>query len=505
MKINKISFKRKNEPDSALRTFDFVSKFNYIYSKENSTGKSTLMRFLLYALGFSIPNTRKVKFEEFSIQTEIINGDVIFPIKREGRKFWVNGIEMVLPNDIMVAHSIIFKCDSLDLLENILGAIYIDQDRGWTLLNRGTIIGGIRFYIEVFLHGLKGKDCDADTKAALKRVDSELEKYRQMKAVAEYKEQVIKATGETQIKSGAIAFDTHNEVLENNRRELILQKQSIEKRIGFLEHTIADDKKFIDWIESHNIIVKGTNGEQIPVTRETIENYTDNTELNKIEIRRESIRLKSVIEQIAIINKEINEQSQLFNGETILDIFENRISEIPIDLIAVENTIKRLTKEQSQYREILRNSAWKQNQWAYKLNSLILAYAKELCIDEYLESGDSYLFKDIKSISGAIYHKMVFVFRLCYNRILSEMLQFNVPLFIDSPSGREVEQDAIKDMITILERDFSDHQIFLASINDFFKEAPDNKRIVMNGKLFDVRTGQISVFDILADKKTTDE
>ena len=82
------------------------------------------------------------------------------------------------------------------------------------------------------------------------------------------------------------------------------------------------------------------------------------------------------------------------------------------------------------------------------------------------------------------------------------MLQFNVPLFIDSPSGREVEQDAIRDMIAILERDFANHQIFLASINDFFKDNPNNKKIEMNGKLFDVISGQISFFDILSDKKT---
>ena len=502
MIINKISFKRKNEPDSALRTLEFASNFNYIYSNKNSTGKSTLVRFLLYALGFNIPNTKKVKFEEFTIQTEVTNCDNTLLIRREGQKFWVNDIAMVLPNDTSVAHSVIFNCNSLDLLENILGAIYIDQDRGWTLLNRGTIIGGIRFYIEVFLHGLKGKDCDIEIKAALKKVDREIERYRQMKAIAEYKEQAIKSTGEVQLQNGSIAFDTQIDILENSRRELLLKKQSVEKRIKFVECTILDDKKFINWIESHNIIVRGLNGEQIPVTRDTIENYLDNTELNKIEIRRESIELKSIIEEIETINKEISEQTRLVNDETILDTFDHKISEIPIDLIAVENTIKRLTKEQSQYREILRNSAWKQNQWAYKLNNLILSYAKELHIDEYLESGDCYLFKDIKSISGAIYHKMVFVFRICYNLILSEMLQFNVPLFIDSPSGREVEQDAIRDMIAILERDFANHQIFLASINDFFKDNPNNKKIEMNGKLFDVISGQISFFDILSDKKT---
>lgn len=505
MKIAKIMFKRQSEPESAWRIFEFAPNFNYIYSEKNSTGKSTFMRFLLYSLGFNIPNTQKVRFEEFIIQTELLVEGCLTTIKRVDKKIWINDVEMFLPKDQMVVLSLLFKSESLDLLENILGAIYIDQDRGWTLLNRGTIIGGIKFYIEVFLHGLKGKDCDIEVKAALKKVDSELENYRQMKAVAEYKEQAIKASGEVQLQSGSVAFDTQVDVLENKRRELLLQKQSIEKRIDFLKRTIIDDSKFIDWVESHNIIVRGNNGERIPVTRNNIENYVDNTELNQIEIRRETIELKTIIEEIALVNKEINEQTMLFNGETIFDIFEHKISEIPIDLIAVENTIRRLSKEQSKYREILKNSAWKQNQWARKLNELILSYAQKLHINEYLDPGDCYLFKDIKSISGAIYHKMVFAFRISYNLILSEMLGFNVPLFIDSPSGREVEKEAVTEMITILEGDFADHQIFLASINNFIKDNANNKTIKMDGRLFNVISGQMSLFDIGLGENMTEE
>ena len=39
------------------KTFSFSNKTNIIYSKKNSSGKTTLIRLLLYALGFNIPNT----------------------------------------------------------------------------------------------------------------------------------------------------------------------------------------------------------------------------------------------------------------------------------------------------------------------------------------------------------------------------------------------------------------------------------------------------------------
>lgn len=496
MKIKKLSFKRISEPENAWRTFEFASNFNYFYSQKNSTGKSTLMRLLLYALGFNIPNTRKVKFEEFLINTEIDRMGTSIYIKRIANTLYINDIKLKLPNDTIIVHSLLFNSESVDLLENILGVLYIDQDRGWTLLNRGTIIGGIKFYIEVFLHGLKGADCDVEVKASLKKIEADLEKYRQMKVVAEYKEQAINATGEMQFQKGEITFDTQLNDLENERRELILQKQEVEKHIKFLEKTINDDKKFVDWLESHNIIVQGNNGEMIPVTRNTILNYVDNNELNKIEIRREYIALRKILNTIAILDEDIRSQTLLFKGETIFDEYERRLIDIPINLKAVNNTIKYLIREQSNYREILKNSAWRQNVWAKRLNGLIQAYAKELKVDEYLDGGDSFLFKDIKSISGAIYHKLVFVFRICYNQVTSEMLGYNLPMFIDSPNGREVEKETISTMFSILERDFSDRQIFIASIFNFIKKDTTNLIIEMNGTLFDFVTNQMSLFDL---------
>ena len=47
----------------AERLVDFTSGVNLIHSEKNSRGKTTLLRFMLYALGYNIPNTRKIKFD----------------------------------------------------------------------------------------------------------------------------------------------------------------------------------------------------------------------------------------------------------------------------------------------------------------------------------------------------------------------------------------------------------------------------------------------------------
>jgi hypothetical protein len=39
-----------------------------------------------------------------------------------------------------------------------------------------------------------------------------------------------------------------------------------------------------------------------------------------------------------------------------------------------------------------------------------------------------------------------------------------LPIILDSPSGKEVDQSNVKLMMDILKRDFADHQIVIASI-----------------------------------------
>jgi len=493
MKIIKLVLQRQGELKK--QNVEFAPYFNYIYSPKNVTGKSTFMRLLLYTLGFSIPNTRKVKFEDFIIEMEIeINGNFI-QIKRKDKKIWINNLEFLLPSEIKIVHGTIFQDESIDLIGNLLGAIYIDQDRGWTLLNRGTVIGRIKFFVEEFLHGMKGKDADIETKMALRKINDELGKYKQMRTLALYKEQIMEATGESNFNRGEISFDTHTEKLQKDRRELLYVKSKIDKEINFLEKTIAEDKRFIERLEYYNIFVRTESGESIPVTRKTIEHYTDNTELNKIEIRRAQIALRKINEDIAIINREINNQSLFLEGETAIEHFDKKISDIPIDKESVERIIANLAKEQRKYQNILKESAQINNNWVNKLNKYIKNYANELQIDEYLKDDEDVFIHDLRGVSGAIYHKMVFIFRISYARVLSEKLGYKVPIFIDSPNGREVEKQSVDFMLELLERDFVGHQIFIATIFNIMKEDDENKVILMDGKFFNPQIEQASLFD----------
>lgn len=60
----------------AERTFDFTDGVNLIFSKENSKGKTTLLRFMLYSLGYNIPNTRKIRFYRCEVVSTIFVDNV---------------------------------------------------------------------------------------------------------------------------------------------------------------------------------------------------------------------------------------------------------------------------------------------------------------------------------------------------------------------------------------------------------------------------------------------
>ena len=65
------------------------------------------------------------------------------------------------------------------------------------------------------------------------------------------------------------------------------------------------------------------------------------------------------------------------------------------------------------------------------------------------------------------YDKTVFAFRLAYIIEIERAIGVKLPIILDSPSGKEVDQGNITLMMGILKRDFSDHQIIIASIFEY--------------------------------------
>lgn len=82
-----------------------------------------------------------------------------------------------------------------------------------------------------------------------------------------------------------------------------------------------------------------------------------------------------------------------------------------------------------------------------------------------MSSGIGFVFtRNLKELTGATLMKMVFAFKMAYIRAVDRVLNIKLPLILDSPSGKELDQHNIQKLMDIINRDFSAHQVIVASI-----------------------------------------
>lgn len=450
----------------AERTINFIDGVNLIYSRENSRGKTTLLRFMLYSLGYSIPNTRKIKFDRCEVVTQVLVdnvGEIL--LSRYSNDFievaFANEKKTyILPDQLHDLHQVIFRTPNADVLNNILGAIYADQEKGWTLLNRGTAIGSIRFNIEELIRGLSGRDCSELIRKEAK-LSKELSKYRQIASVAKYREEIV-------AESGTLVSDSYKVESDAVVAQLLIQQQALQNELKRIDKNLSDNKRMRQYVADMKLIIQLPDGTIFPVTADCIVGLSDTIDFLIAKRKIVSADLRSVMHQLSNVQKEQeNEAEQLafFQSDSMIDIFDRRIASVPIDAGAIDKEIKRLEKTLKFVREEISKETKANTDVVKSLYENMVKYATELGVGSSESIASSYLFtSNLKELSGAVLHKTVFAFRLSYITEIEKYIGIKLPIILDSPSGKEVDQTNIQLMMNILKRDFSGNQIIIASI-----------------------------------------
>ena len=464
----------------AERTFDFTDSVNLIFSKENSKGKTTLLRFMLYSLGYNIPNTRKIRFDRCEIVTTILVDNVgKMVLSRYSNDFIEATVAdekktYILPDQLHDLHKVIFGTDNTDVLNNILGAIYADQEKGWTLLNRGTAIGSIRFNIEELIRGLSGCDC-SDLIRKETQLSKELSKYRQMASVAKYREEIV-------AESGTLVSDSYSVESDATIAQLLMQQKALQSELRRIDKSLSGNKRVRQYVAEMKLTVRLPDGTIFPITADSIVGLTDTIDFLIAKRKIVSADLRSVMHQLANTQKEQeNEAEQLafFQSESMIDIFDRRIASVPIDASAIAKEIKRLEKMLKVVRKEIYRKTKSDTGVVMSLYENMVKYAAELGVGNSESIASSYLFtSNLKELSGAVLHKTVFAFRLAYITEIEKHLGIKLPIILDSPSGKEVDQANIQLMVNILKRDFSGNQIIIASIFQYDFETVNTIEIV---------------------------
>lgn len=468
------------------RTIMFSEKNNLIYSKENSKGKTTLLRLLLYSLGYNIPNTKNIRFEDCIVESQVtLDNGTTLRLYRDARSYIVmddgeKSTTYALPGQEQEFQTLLFGAENADLLRNILGVFYYDQEMGWVLLNRGNVIGGYSFNIEELIRGINNIDC-TELIAKRKKLAQDLAKFKQMFSVSKYKETL-------DVQSKDLAVESYDSVMESKINQCKIRLSMLKKEMARIDAVKKENEGVRKYITEMGILVRMPNGEIETLTAENIVGLNDTIEYLKAKKTIVAVEYNQVKRELdGLSQKRVKEDQQLSffeDTETITEIFDNRISNIPIDSLMVEKRITTIQKELADINTRIRQLTRHENNGTITaIYNTSQKYLNELKLD-----GDKiskkYLFtSNTRGLSGAILHKTVFALRMACLIEVQKRLGFSLPIILDSPRGKEIDSQNINMMLDILKRDFVDNQIIIASI---YKYDLDNiKEIEIRNRLIE--------------------
>ena len=446
------------------KTYEFEKGFNLIHSAPNSVGKTTLLRSLIYAMGYPIPGTKKFPLTkpEFTLNFQLKRGETA-QVVRKDREVTFNDEFFVVPAEQLSLQKNIFELNDEILLSNLLGAFYVDQEKGWTLLNRGKVIGNVRFNIYDFILSLTGKYSE-NLSRKLDSLNRAIAKYKNFQNIVEYQNSLNEEHN--------FVMDSSKVVLEKDKALLEYKKRSSEKEVSILKKCLKDQDNFVNFIDSLQLSIKLEDGRSQIITKENLIGVEENKSLIKARIELLADEICSYAQNLSKIDAEIEKTDSdlsLIEVETLESQYDRQISSLNMNQSAVKGALDSFEKQRKEVAEEMDALAKTDTSVIDRIHSIIYGYAQELDVaDDYVSPSQDYIFtSDLKSLSGAIFHKIVFCFKLAYVRLVEEKCNCNLPIILDSPSGREVSEENVRKMMEILKRDFSNHQIIIASIHDF--------------------------------------
>lgn len=477
MKITKLIIS-DDYRDLYSETFE---RLTLIWSNDNSSGKTTLIRFILFAMGFDVPSTKKINMKKYNVQIELECPKKIF-IKRRNMDLTVSFVEegvtkkFDLDEELESAHSFIFGLNNKKMINNILGCFYIDQDKGWTLLNRGKVISSdIRFNIEDFILGVS--NCDTSWyDVEINKKEKEISRYTAILNIVALSEEQQTGYKEDEIITK----------LKCEKSNLLFSLYEVEHQINDLRRIINNNALLIETIESYKIRVRTGENKKVLVTKENIEDFNLNQFILESQVRELQLRKNELENMVFEVNSQLSEYDTLVQVDEISQDVINKVKSVSLNQTQIVNLIESLKKEKSELEKSKRNLLNTQVRITTMLSEKIKEYASELGIfDGYIDKEKDYLkTRNLKEHSGALYHKATLCYRLSYYNCVKEILGISLPFIVDSPGSAEVKDDGLVLMVNLIKRVIGDGQIIMSSIYDTELSFGQEKKIILENGIF---------------------
>ena len=284
---------------------------------------------------------------------------------------------------------------------------------------------------------------------------------RHFVSVAKYRESIV-------AESGSLVADTYAVESDAAVSQLLIQQNALQNELKRIDKTLTDNKRIRHYVAEMKLMIQLPDGSTMPVTAENIVGLSDTIDYLIAKRKMVSSDLRTIMHRLSKVQKEQDteeEQLAFFKSESLIEVFDKKIAAVPINAVAIEKEIKRLEKALKAIRREISIKTKSDTGVTKSLYENMVKYATELGVGNSESIANSYLFtSNLKELSGAVLHKTVFAFRLAYIVEIEKHLGIKLPIILDSPSGKEVDQANIQLMVNILKRDFADNQIIIASI-----------------------------------------
>lgn len=446
------------------KKFQFDLETTLIYSKKNSRGKTSLIRLILYALGYPIPSTKGINFSKLNLEIRIIQENQEMILRRRDSIMNIEINKKIrtykLPEDFTEVLASVFEIEDPKVADNLLGLIYFDQDKGWTLLNRGIVIGKIRFKIETLLDGISNTDAE--------KLQIEMDSKKEERKVLLQIKTLLTLNMESRKNEDNINWSSIDEI-QDQLRSIDLDINKKKFKISKLDEINQSNNRFFKLIDDMNVLIK-VDDKTVPLSKENIVGYDFNQTVIMAQIAREKKELSEFIVQKNKLSKELNKQLSLFSDQDQIRRFNNAVQRINITQDSMESTLKENSKEINRLKILQRNSLGSIQQ-VRKIYNTIITFSKILGVQDTVDEDEDFVFtRDLKRYSGAKLHLLVFAYRMAVLKVVQEQENKIFPIIIDSPMAGEVDIENIKRMFKLLDQEFPNNQKIFASIYKYDRD-----------------------------------
>lgn len=417
---------------------------------KNSRGKTTLIRFIIFALGFKIPLTDGVSKNRYKTTLEFSINNKNYTIDREDDevKLQIDGREV--ENEGVEYFLNFFNLTKEEELDNILGCFYIDQEKGWTLLNRGRVIGKRHFSIEDLITIINKLDKVTEEKLYLKNIEVESQKIKVLKNIKNIKDKSI--------------FKENNNVInmleEREELERLQNKiRSIKNYIKSLDDAIEDHKNFFLRLKRLGLKVK-IEGKIYPIDDENIIGM--DLEDSFAELEKEELE-----KQLQLYKRKITELKQRIDVKINLSTTE-KLDELIQSISIKESEYKSLQEREKKNtklkRTINKNIKMTLNDNIKEFWEILRKVLIDLKLPEEYITSSIILDNKLSGKTGTLLHSLTFGYKLSLLIYLEKKYKINLPFIIDSPRSGEVNLETSNLMMSLTKKYLGENQIIISSV-----------------------------------------